>query len=120
MALGLQDSSVIPDSAFGASSEYGGKKLRQLARLHLKNNWVGGHYRLGDWVQVDLGNIVLVTKIATQGSYWNNRNYIKKYSIKKSFDGQLWEDYEEEGSVKVIIIIIKASKKNINVCIFNK
>ena len=51
------------------------------------------------WLQVDLGNVTLVSAIATQGKRF--ANYIKTYAVKFSNDGVSWEDYEENGQVRV-------------------
>ncbi|KXJ27422.1 Lactadherin [Exaiptasia diaphana] len=98
--LGLGDG-TIPDSSFKSSSSYMlSRDIAFLARLNLQRNWAT-YARPNEWVQVDLSKVVLVTKIATQGSYWSNLKYVKTYFIHHALDGENWESYKENGKQKV-------------------
>lgn len=66
----------------------------------MKGNWATSP-RPNEWLQVDLGKVVVVTKIATQGSYWSNFKYVKTYFIESGLDGQNWTSYKENGQRKV-------------------
>ena len=47
---------------------------------------------LGQWIQVDLDNIAMVTKIATQGSYmW--AFWVTEYTVSYSLDGGYFRVY---------------------------
>ena len=57
------------------------------ARLGQKAGaWSSKGMELGEWIQVDLGEITMVTKIATQGRayyFW----WVTEYKVSYSFDG---------------------------------
>ena len=97
-ALGLEDR-TIPDSAITASSN---SHLAVKVRLHGDSSWPSSRARVGEWLQVDLGRIMIVTKVATQGmGYLNHPKWVTKYKISSSMDQQSWQHYTENGIVKV-------------------
>ena len=95
----------IPDNAITASSKLSDKHAPMYARLYTLNR--DGHYstwcpkrnRIGEWIQVDLGTVVMVTKIATQGrteySGWTTR-----YSLRYSVKGTKFEQYKNNKVTK--------------------
>ena len=57
------------------------------ARLNqIEGSWIPQTADLGQWIQVDLGNISMVTKIATQGSH-EEADWVTEYMVSYSFDG---------------------------------
>ena len=98
--LGLA-SDKIPDSSLTASSHY--KKYPPFkARLHCGADcaWYAEPWDHSQpWLQVDLGNVSLVSGIATQGKRFTN--YVKTYKIKFSVDRTSWNEYKEDGQVRV-------------------
>jgi len=64
------------------------------ARLNFKGRlaWLPA-YQMGEWIQVDLGNVAKVTKIATQGNN-GSRRWIKKYKVSYSLDGIFFKFYQ--------------------------
>ena len=48
--------------------------------------WSPSSWELGQWIQVDLGNITVVTKIATQGRQ-RAQEWVSQYKVSYSFDG---------------------------------
>ena len=90
-ALGLE-SGEIPESAMTASSVYNQYSPAGRGRLNKVRD--GGYYgawfprtaRPGEWIQIDLGKNVKVTKIATQGSY-NIATWTKTYSLSYRIQG---------------------------------
>lgn len=101
-ALGMQDR-TIPDLAITASSAYGGNLAKAaFARLHGTLSWPADRLEVGEWLQVDLGKIMIVTKVATQGmAYGPFLKWVTKYKISGSMNQQSWQHYTENGIVKV-------------------
>ena len=57
--------------------------------------------KAGDWLQIDLGSVVYVCAVATQGNGYGNDEYVKKYKLRISLDSVNWEYYKEKNAVKV-------------------
>ena len=95
--MGLEDK-TIPDSAIKASENQGEAKYGRLN--YPNNNWTG-YKGVGQWLQVDLGKVMEVMKVATQGRAMNSGTWVTKYSISVSIDEQEWQEYKENGKVKV-------------------
>ncbi|XP_062520334.1 EGF-like repeat and discoidin I-like domain-containing protein 3 [Corticium candelabrum] len=55
---------------------------------------------VNQWVQVDFKKQMKVTGVATQGRY-KFEQWVRRYSISYSSDGQTWLPYEEDGETKV-------------------
>ncbi|XP_031562261.1 lactadherin-like [Actinia tenebrosa] len=95
----------IPDSALSASSSYGHQSNPSFwakdGRLNIISSWAPSSLSVGQYLQVDLGQVKIVTKIATQGRPGDQVKYVTKYKIKWSIDGQTWEDHKENDVVKV-------------------
>ncbi|KAJ7382983.1 hypothetical protein OS493_031485 [Desmophyllum pertusum] len=84
--LGMEDKR-IPDSAIKASTSFGPGEPATNARLgHKAGVWLTRDLDLGEWIQVDLGEITMVTKIATQASY-GGFQWVTEYKVSYSFDG---------------------------------
>lgn len=64
----------------GGSGAYGG--------------WKPYHQDIGQWIQVDLGDIAKVTKIATQGMYYWSQ-WVKTYKVSYSLDGGYFRFYQQ-------------------------
>ena len=109
MPLGLEDKR-IPDSAFTASSSYNNHEP-SLARINLLSDgkhvgaWCPKRKIPNQWLQIDLGEITAVTKVAIQGRY-NTEDRVKTYKLSYSVDGMHWIWYKQRAVDKVIIIII--------------
>ena len=97
-ALGLE-SGQIPGSAMTASSVHSQYFEAERARLNKKNEgsyygaWVPRRSTLGEWIQIDLGKNVKVTRIATQGRHngnWWTRSYSLSFRIQ---GGSTFEPY---------------------------
>lgn len=105
----MEDGS-IPDAALSASSSYGASddpnaraKLGRLNRSILPCCWAPSSLSAGQFLQVDLGQVKIVTKVATQGRYGDQVKYVTKYTIRWSMDGQTWQDHKENDVVKVTL-----------------
>ena len=106
VSLGLEDKR-ISDSAFTASGSYDNSHRPSLARLNLlsdgKHNgaWCPKLKSSNQWLQIDLGEITAVTKVATQGRY-NTEDRVKTYKLSYSVDGIHWTWYKQRAVHKVL------------------
>lgn len=93
--LGMENG-AIPDENITASSS-SGPAPPYLARLNGPMAWCAG--KADDcFLQVDLGSMHLLCAVATQGNPGGNRDYVKRYKLLSSTDGQNWDTYEENGN----------------------
>lgn len=71
------------------------------ARLHSNADchasWCG---RVEDWLQIDLGGEYSVSAILTQGAK-DDYGFVKMYTLSYKTSGDIWEDYYENGIIKV-------------------
>ena len=110
-ALGMENN-VLPNSAITASTIWGsigGRHEPWRARLNNVPNLPNGHVgswsaalnRVGEWLQIDLGEETVVTKLATQGRPSADQ-WVTSYKILFSLDSGKWEEYKENDAMKVI------------------
>ncbi|XP_027051820.1 uncharacterized protein LOC113679072 [Pocillopora damicornis] len=103
--LGVEDER-IPDSAFTASGSYDNRHRPSLARLNLLSDgkhvgaWCPKLKSRNQWLQIDLGEITAVTKVATQGRY-NSEDRTRTYTLSYSVDGLHWTSYKQRAVEKV-------------------
>ena len=85
-------SGKIPDSAITATTSYSQYYGPERARLDTVKSgsfngaWIPKTRDMGQWIQVDLGNITKITRIATQGRQ-DAAQWVKSYSITYSLEG---------------------------------
>ncbi|XP_031562905.1 uncharacterized protein LOC116298543 [Actinia tenebrosa] len=97
-ALGMQRK-TIPDSSIKASSTFDANHSPSRARLGTvrqgakRGAWSAKTNDAGQWIQVDIGRVVKVTRIATQGRQDYNQ-WVKTYTVQYSMDGGHFEDYQ--------------------------
>ena len=101
--LGMESGKIL-DSAITASTYYNNQLGPANARLNLNRGWCAWTTtdagEQSGWIQVDLGYIIWVTGVATQGRcVW--QQWVTSYKVSYSTDGQNWEFYDESGSTKV-------------------
>ena len=95
--LGMENE-TIPDDHVTPSSVWSEEHGAANGRLHLRgirrNNtlilsrgWKADKDDKSQWLQVDLGSLVVITQIATQGR-------VKNYTISYSLDGNDFNTYE--------------------------
>ena len=76
--------------------QYGGAGWEAYkGRLNHQTTYLAGNNNKGQWLQVDFGKVVKVTKIATQGRH-NANQYITKYVVSSSLDGSLFQFQEHK------------------------
>ena len=103
----------IPDFALTASSMWDpqhGPRYGRLYTLHRDGHvgsWSSERSVIGEWLQVDLGTVVMVTKIATQGRNSNNlvSQWVKQYTIEFSENGTKFQQYGNNKVTGTIILL---------------
>lgn len=100
LPLGLENGDV-PDAAFSASSSANSKHGPARSRLNIQSNskgygaWSAGANNGKQWLQIDFGELVRVTKVATQGRQ-DSGQWVTKYTLSYSVDGMHWAEYKEK------------------------
>ena len=94
------ENKTILDSQITASSMWSANHSPARARLHTvrvgrdRGAWSAKTNDLGQWIQVDLGQVTKVTRIATQGRE-DMHQWVSSYSLQFSLDGGYFESYED-------------------------
>ena len=109
--LGMENG-TIQDSDITASSAYNDKTGPEKARLHMKEEMRDGKYRagwlaetndVGQWIEINLKQVMKVTKIATQGGYYSKSqyfyNWVTSFSLSYRVDDK--PDYHDYQNNKV-------------------
>ncbi|XP_028514230.1 venom prothrombin activator pseutarin-C non-catalytic subunit [Exaiptasia diaphana] len=90
------ESKAIHDSKITASSHFDSRYLPSFARLNEirgLGGWAAKSNTIGQWIQVDLSKVTIITAIATQGGQ-SDSCWVKTYSVQYSDDGTSFKDYE--------------------------
>ncbi|KAK3723798.1 hypothetical protein QZH41_019475 [Actinostola sp. cb2023] len=107
--LGMEDG-TIKDDQISASSYADNISVHKPknGRLNKKRDakgiggWAAGSTGKGEHIQIDLGIVKVITKVATQGRQASRVQYVTKYSLSYSNDGENWSDYEGD-CVKLVV-----------------
>ncbi|KAK3739569.1 hypothetical protein QZH41_018309 [Actinostola sp. cb2023] len=92
IAIGMQNK-TIPDQYITASSSYYAKPYNLKARLGLSAGWSTGARDQNQWLQVNVGKIAKIVRIATQGRQ-DRYEWVKNYSLSSSLNGSSFEVYD--------------------------
>ena len=101
------ESGSIPNDAIKASSELDEQHSALRARLNTKPEgeqmgaWVPFESDENQWLQVDLGKVTRLTKIAVQGEAGDSSRHVKEFTVSCSFSEEGFIAYREDGSEKV-------------------
>ena len=103
-ALGME-SGAFADSQITASSEYDAYHSTKRSRLHTKEisplergAWLSLMNNASQWLQIDVGKVINVTHIATQGrNTYFPAQYVTKYKVQYSNDGLTFQFYKRGG-----------------------
>ncbi|XP_020832344.1 contactin-associated protein-like 4 isoform X2 [Phascolarctos cinereus] len=93
--------SALPQSSFSCSSELSSSHSPGFARLNRRDGaggWsplVSNKYQ---WLQIDLGERMEITAIATQGGYGSS-DWVTSYLLMFSDSGRNWKQYRQEESI---------------------
>ncbi|XP_007937380.2 contactin-associated protein-like 4 [Orycteropus afer afer] len=91
----------LPQTSFSSSSELSSSHGPGFARLNRRDGaggWsplVSNKYQ---WLQIDLGERMEVTAVATQGGYGSS-NWVTSYLLMFSDSGRNWKQYRQEDSI---------------------
>ena len=101
-AIGLANSSIVPDKSFSASSVMDCRHAAYNARLNGdKIGWSPSWNDINtSYLQIDLGAMYAICAIATQGSSIKNK-WVIRYFLLLSNSGNSWTYYHEDGKPKV-------------------
>jgi len=94
------ENGLVPDGAFSASSSYSAKNGPARSRLNVHSDskgygaWSAKVTDGKQWLQIDFGELVQVTKVATQGRQ-DAGHWVTKYTLSYSLDGMHWAEYKE-------------------------
>lgn len=92
MGIGVQGKR-IPDSSLSSSSQIDIDASPAQGRLHNQDfAWQPDYNDNHPYFQVFLGNLTMVTQIATQGHPWEEE-FVMKYTIQHGNDGKNWMNY---------------------------
>ncbi|XP_006888882.1 PREDICTED: contactin-associated protein-like 4 isoform X1 [Elephantulus edwardii] len=92
---------ALPQASFSSSSELSSSHGPGFARLNRRDGaggWsplVSNKYQ---WLQIDLGERMEVTAVATQGGYGSS-NWVTSYLLMFSDSGRNWKQYRQEDSI---------------------
>ena len=104
----------IPNEAVNASSVWAPEHEPWQARLNniktsgSSDSWSSGSNAIGQYLQIDLGKERVVNKIATQGRPSFDQ-WVTSYKLLFSSDGANWNEYQNNGVVKVNAVIVTRS-----------
>ena len=99
--VGISDQGKIPDNQMTASSELNIATLAAYGRLNGNrgNGWCG--HSGDDWLQVDLGKMVDVCAIATQGRRFRQPR-VTAFKLSYSTDGNNWTPYKDANGAELV------------------
>ncbi|KAM9663701.1 contactin-associated protein-like 4 [Trichechus inunguis] len=93
--------SALPPSSFSSSSELSSSHSPGFARLNRRDGaggWTPLVSNKHQWLQVDLGERMEVTAVATQGGYGSS-DWVTSYLLMFSDSGRNWKQYRQEESI---------------------
>jgi hypothetical protein len=101
----------IPDHQITASSNSSLKSVAYRGRLGTRKDKYGdgawssvANNKYDEWLQIDLGVVSMVTKVATQGRQ-DADQWVKQYYIKYSIDGIHWAECKDKYSNRKVSCI---------------
>ncbi|CAH6795483.1 Cntnap3 [Phodopus roborovskii] len=100
--------SSLPQLSFSSSSELSSSHGPGFARLNRRDGaggWTPLVSNKYQWLQIDLGERMEVTAVATQGAYGSS-DWVTSYLLMFSDGGRNWKQYQQEESIWVWLIIV--------------
>ena len=97
----------IPNEAIKAPSELDEQHNASRARLNTKPEgelmgaWVPLQSDDEQWLEVDLGKVTRLVKIASQGEAGDSSRHVKQFSVSYSLSGEQFIPYTEDSTEKV-------------------
>ena len=102
--VGISDQGKISDNQMTASSQYGTGYQAAYGRLNGNrgDGWCAKEAaRNDDWLQVDLGKLIDVCAIASQGDR-NGNEWVTAFKLSYSTDGNNWTPYKYANGAEVV------------------
>ena len=101
--LGMENGNIKNDQ-ITASNHFKNYEPHE-GRLNAKGGlgWHAEYTRMVEYLQIDFKREVNITGVATQGQSTSNL-YVKEYKLNMSDDGQIWNEYTENGKTKVKVV----------------
>ena len=97
--IGIEFSTKIPNSAITSSTQYNQYWGPDRARIRNQNAgsygscWLSKYNDEEQWIQVDRGQIMKITRIATQGRE-DAAHWVKSYTLSYSLNCGIFESYD--------------------------
>ena len=86
-------------------------------RLYADASWCSKTTSTSEYIQIDLGQMVTLTGIATQGDHTDDK-WVKTYIMKYSIDGNRWADCTDgEKTARVIVMLSLYLLQNSPLCL---
>ena len=104
LPLGME-SGFITDAALSTSLNNGNPYDSRLGKkVNGYGGWLANPFASQDYLQIDLAVLYSFTKIAVEGP-WNAEvnSFVRKYTVMMSNDTLVWQNYTENGKLKVIL-----------------
>ena len=98
-----------------ASTIHSSPCAASLGRLNLAagsgkvGSWCAKRNDVNQWLQIDLGSLTTVTKVATQGRQ-DSSQWVMSYSLSYSLTGSYWVQYTVRGKKKVTYFLLSDSE----------
>ena len=98
-----------------ASTIHSSSCAASLGRLNLAagsgkvGSWCAKRNDVNQWLQIDLGSLTTVTKVATQGRQ-DSSQWVTSYSLSYSLTGSYWVQYTVRGKKKVTYFLLSDSE----------
>ena len=104
----IPNGAVTASSVGGLAHEPWQARLNNIETSGSTGSWSTGPTTVGQYLQIDLGKERVVNKIATQGrpSY---DQWVTSYKLLFSSDGANWNEYQNDGVVKVSAVKVARS-----------
>jgi hypothetical protein len=99
LPLGME-SSFIPDTQLIPSSASSNHCSASRARLEDTSAWMAQLNDLEPWLQIEFTIDTTVTAVTTQG-YPDREYWVKNYTLSFAIDDNPWQDYKQNGQIKV-------------------
>ena len=101
--LGME-SYFIPTSQLTASSTLSYNSRASRARLRDNGAWCAAVEDLEPWLQIEFTINATIAVVSTQGSPVNE-HWVENYTLAFAIESNVWQDYKENGQIKVSVHI---------------
>ena len=96
------ENNTVPDIHLSASSNTDANHTAKEGRLYNSNAWCAEGNGTEEYFQIDLGSIVTITGLATQGEP-RGTSWVKTYNVRYSNNGKEWRTVQTVRSANASI-----------------